>query len=75
MVREVGEDPIRMVPYMKPFTRKAGYLLEIRQRSLAEPERYHAELRHYVLPFLFGFDQVPGLEVPRPLRDFINTAY
>jgi hypothetical protein len=69
------EGPLRMVPYLKPFTRKAGYLLEVRRRMLADPQAYHAELRHYTLPFLFGFGQVPELEVPRALRDFFNSGY
>ena len=67
--------PIRLVPYLKPFTRKAGYLLEIRKRALGDQAAYYRELRHYTLPFLFGCDQVSGLEVPRALRDFFNSAY
>lgn len=70
-----SDEAIRLVPYLKPFTRKAGYLLEIRHRTLKEPRAYYAELRHYTLPFLFGFDQVSGLEVPRALRDFFNARY
>jgi hypothetical protein len=69
------DTPIRLVPYLKPFTRKAGYLLEIRHRALSDAGAYHRELRHYTLPFLFGFDQAPGLEVPKPLRDFFNSPY
>jgi len=69
------EGPIRMVPYLKPFTRKAGYLLEVRARALGERPAYYAELRHYTLPFLFGFDKVPALEVPKALRNFFNTHY
>lgn len=69
------DEPIRLVPYLKPFTRKAGYLLEIRRRTLKDRVTYYNELRHYTLPFLFGFDQVPGLEVPPALRDFFNSHY
>ncbi len=72
---ETEEEPIRMVPYLKPFTRKAGYLLEVRARAVSERPAYYAELRHYTLPFLFGFDKVPALEVPKALRDFFNSRY
>ncbi|HKJ00461.1 MAG TPA: hypothetical protein VKB51_18470 [bacterium] len=69
------DGPIRMVPYIKPFTRKAGYLLEVRRRHLGDPTTYYAELRHYTLPFMFGFDHVPALEVPKSLREFFNSQY
>ena len=69
------EEELQLVPYLKPFTRKAGYLLEVRRRNLSDVEPYHAELRHYTLPFLFGFDQVPALEVPKALREFFNVRY
>lgn len=69
------EEPLRLVPYIKPFTRKAGYLLEVRRRSVGDGEAYHRELVHYTLPFLFGFDQVEGMEVPKALRDFFNARY
>jgi hypothetical protein len=72
---EPGDAPIRLVPYLKPFTRKAGYLLEIRKRALGDQTAYFQELRHYTLPFLFGCDQVAGLEVPRALRNFVNSPY
>ena len=67
--------PLVMVPYVKPFTRKGGYLLEIRQREINDPEQYHHELRHYVLPFLFGFDQVPNFEVSTELITFFTSSY
>jgi hypothetical protein len=70
-----GGAPIRLLPYLKPFTRKAGYLLEIRKRALGDSNTYYQELRHYTLPFLFGCDQVRGLEVPRALRNFFNSQY
>ena len=69
------EPPIRLVPYLKPFTRRAGYLLEVRRRVLGDDAAYYRELRHYTLPFLFGFDRVRGLEVPKALRDYFNGAY
>lgn len=72
---DAGADPIRLVPYLKPFTRKSGYLLEVRRRVLGDDAAYYGELRHYTLPFLFGFGRVPELEVPRALRDFFNRAY
>ena len=69
------ESPIEMVPYAKPFTRKGGYLLEIRQREISDPEQYHHELRHYALPFLFGFDQVPNFNVNKELITFFTSNY
>jgi hypothetical protein len=69
-----GDEPIRMVPYLKPFARKAGYLLEVRHRTVGDRETYHEQLRHYALPFVFGFDRVPNLEVPRELRNFFQSS-
>lgn len=66
---------IEMVPYIKPFTRKAGYLLEIRKREMADPDQYHYELRHYMLPFLFAFDQMPNFKVNKELIAFFTTNY
>src|SRR5574341_1155222 len=59
--------PIVMVPYLKPFARKAGYLLEIRKRELGDPKEYHHELMHYVMPFLYAFDQLKEFKVSRDL--------
>lgn len=72
---ELGEEPIRMVPYVKPFTRKSGYLLEIKRRSLGNEADYHHELLHYTLPFLFGFDRMPDFKVRDDLRTFFNSRY
>ena len=51
------------------------YLLEIRQREIGDPEQYQHELRHYVLPFLFGFDQVPNFVVNKDLITFFTSNY
>ena len=45
-ISDSEDSPIEMVPYVKPFTRKGGYLLEIRQREIGDPEQYQHELRH-----------------------------
>jgi hypothetical protein len=74
-IADVENDPIEMVPYIKPFTRKGGYLLEIRQREISDPEQYGHELRHYVLPFLFAFDQIPNFEVSKDLITFFTSNY
>lgn len=66
---------IEMVPYMKPFTRKSGYLLEIRKRELGDPDQYFHELRHYVLPFLFAFDQIQNFAVSKDLMTFFTSGY
>ncbi|MCZ6472926.1 MAG: hypothetical protein O6934_05755 [SAR324 cluster bacterium] len=77
-VKELPESegaPLELVPYIKPFTRKAGFLLEIRKRELAEPDQYYHELRHYVLPFLFAFDQIPNFTVHPDLIAFFTSSY
>jgi len=66
---------LELVPYIKPFTRKSGYLLEIRQRDLGNNEEYYAELRHYVLPFLFAFDHMPGFKLGTDLINFFTSKY
>lgn len=72
---EIGESPIRMVPYVKPFTRKGTYLLEIRKRDIGDTQEYHHELVHYTLPFLFGFDQLNGFKMNKELISFFNSRY
>jgi hypothetical protein len=67
--------PIVMVPYIKPFARKAGYLLEIRKRELGDPKEYHHELMHYVMPFLYAFDQLKEFRVSRDLIQYFNGRY
>jgi len=67
--------PIVMVPYIKPFARKAGYLLEIRKRELGDPKEYHHELMHYVMPFLYAFDQLKEFKVSRELMQYFNGRY
>jgi hypothetical protein len=69
------DEPIRMVPYVKPFTRKVGYLLEIRKRELSNQEEYHHELLHYVMPFLFAFDQMKDFKISKELLQYFNSRY
>jgi len=64
-----------MVPYIKPFTKKGTYLLEIRQRELSDPDQYAHELRHYVLPFLFAFDSMPNFHLSKELITFFTSNY
>lgn len=72
----VGEEgPISMVPYIKPFTLKGGYLLEVRKHEIGDPDQYHSELRHYILPFLFAFDQIPNFNVNSETISFFTTNY
>ena len=68
-------DPIRMLPYVKPFTRKGTYLLEIRKRDIGDSDAYYKELRHYTLPFLYAFDQMDKFEIRRELLSFFTTGY
>ncbi len=72
---DMDETPLEMVPYIKPFTRKGGYLLEIRKREIGDPEEYHHELRHYVLPFLFAFDQMNNFALNKDLISFFTSHY
>jgi len=72
---EAREAPVEMIPYVKPFTLKGGYLLEVRRREIGDPDQYHHELRHYVLPFLFAFDQVPNFDVSTETITFFTTNY
>lgn len=72
---EVSSDPIRMVPYIKPFTRKGTYLLEIRKREIGDSEQYYHELLHYTLPFLFAFDQMKEFQIRNELTTFFTTKY
>ncbi|MCZ6556564.1 MAG: hypothetical protein O7A69_02155 [SAR324 cluster bacterium] len=66
---------VELVPYMKPFTRKSGFLLEIRKRDLGDPDQYYHELRHYVLPFLFAFDHIQNFNVDKGLISFFTSNY
>jgi len=66
---------LKMVPFMKPFTKKSGYLLEIRKRELGEQREYHTELRHYALPFLFAFDGMKEFRVNSDLLTFFTSNY
>lgn len=72
---EVSDEPIRMIPYLKPFTRKGTYLLEIRKRDIGDPEAYYHELIHYTLPFLFAFDKMPEIEIRKELTTFFTSKY
>jgi hypothetical protein len=72
---EASDEVIRMVPYLKPFTRKGQYLLEIRKRDIGDPEQYHHELCHYTLPFLFAFDQMEEFELRKELVSFFTSTY
>jgi hypothetical protein len=67
--------PMVMVPYLKPFTRKANYLLEVRKRDIGDAQSYHHELVHYVLPFLYAFDQMKDFKIAKELLVFFNTRY
>jgi hypothetical protein len=69
------QEPITLIPYMKPFTRRSGYLLEIRRRAIADEDAYYKELVHYTLPFLVALDQLPTLSVNGELRTFFNNKY
>ncbi len=64
-----------MVPYIKPFTLKGGYLLEVRKQEIGDPDQYHHELRHYLLPFLFAFDKIPNFNVNVETITFFTTSY
>lgn len=72
---EHGEEPIRMVPYLKPFTRKGTYLLEIRRRDIGSVDEYHHELRHYTLPFLYAFDQMDEFDLRQELVSYFTSTY
>ena len=74
-IPEGDVDDIQMVPYVKPFTKKANYLLEIRQRELGDPDQYSHEIRHYVLPFLFAFDSMPNFNLSKELITFFTSHY
>ncbi len=77
-IKELPQDedsPMELVPYIKPFTRKSGFLLEIRRHELTEQDQYFHELRHYVLPFLFAFDQIPNFSVHSDLIAFFTRGY
>lgn len=74
MPAEIGK-PMLMVPYLKPFTRKASYLLEIRKRDIGNADAYHHELVHYVIPFLFAFDQMKEFKVSKELLTWFNNRY
>ena len=76
-IGDLGEEdePIEMIPYIKPFTRKGGYLLEVRKRDIGDPDQYYYELRHYVLPFLFAFDQIQNFNVSKDLITFFTSNY
>jgi len=67
--------PMLMVPYVKPFTRKAAYLLEIRKRDIGNADAYYRELVHYVIPFLFAFDQMKEFKVSKELLTWFNNRY
>lgn len=72
---EAREAPLEMIPYIKPFTLKGGYLLEVRKHDIGDPDQYHHELRHYILPFLFAFDQIPNFNVNPETITFFTTNY
>ena len=72
---EASNDPVRMIPYLKPFTRKGTYLLEIRKRDIGDTEAYYHELLHYTLPFVFAFDQMPEFNIRSELTSFFTTKY
>jgi len=74
-ISEVEGELVKMVPFAKPFTRKSGYLLEIRNRGLGDSAEYYVELRHYVLPFLFAFDSMKEFKLNGDLLSFFTSQY
>lgn len=66
---------IEMIPYVKPFTSKSNYMLEIRNREIMDTEQYQHELRHYTLPFIFGIDSMPEYEVEKETISFFTSQY
>jgi len=74
-VDAIKEDSIRLVPYIKPFTMKGSYLLEIRKREIGDVDEYNHELRHYVLPFLFAFDGMRDFSLNKELVSFFTSNY
>ncbi|MDH4121915.1 MAG: hypothetical protein OEV94_10020 [Deltaproteobacteria bacterium] len=69
------ENMVDMVPFIKPFTRKANFLLEIRHREIGNDDQYFSQLRHYVLPFVFGFDSMEGFKMHQDLIQFFTSKY
>ena len=72
--KAIGQ-PMVMVPYLKPFTRKANYLLEIRRRDIGDATKYYHELVHYVIPFLHAFEQMKDFKISKDLMTFFNNRY
>lgn len=70
-----ADNSLALVPYIKPFTRKSGYLLEIRKRDLGDVEEYHQALRHALMPFLFAFDGMNEFELSSDLMSFFTSTY
>lgn len=75
MPNATNSDPIRMIPYIKPFTKKGTYLLEIRKRDIGDADSYFHELLHYTMPFLFAFDQMREFEIRKELTSFFTSKY
>lgn len=71
----IDSDTIRLVPYLKPFTSKGNYLLEVRNREIGDTEQYKNDLLHYTLPFLFAFDQMKEFDVSKELVSFFTSNY
>jgi len=74
-LQALREETIVLVPYIKPFTKKGNYLLEIRNREIGDPDEYYHELRHYAMPFLFAFDQMRNFDVNKELISFFTSTY
>jgi hypothetical protein len=69
------QEPVRLVTYIKPFTRKGTYLLEVRKRDIGETDEYHHEILHYTLPFVFAFDQMRDFKLNSELVSFFTSHY
>ena len=77
-IASLGEDDadsLQMVPYIKPLTKKMGHFLEIRKREIGDDDQYFHELRHYILPFIFAFDQMPNFSLNKELISFFTSNY
>jgi hypothetical protein len=47
----------------------------VRKREIGDAQSYHHELVHYVIPFLYAFDQMKDFRIAKELLVFFNTRY
>jgi hypothetical protein len=47
----------------------------VRRRDIGDADAYHHELVHYVLPFLYAFDQMKDFKISKDLMTFFNNRY